>query len=292
MSKKLDISVITCVWNQPEEFFTECAASVGALSADIEWIITDDGSSDDAARSYREIVDAVAGHVPVHLITLPQRSGLSRARNVALERARGQWVVVLDSDDRLAGSLGRMLIELPSHVGLVAFEAAFFSEDSCEHRRIGHFERLFSSYGGTIFDPFLWFDFYYHGIIARQKLLRRIGGYLDRLKVGEDQDILFRAVEALARDQVRFVHEIGYEYRNNPAGVCCREWEAVKCNYIETMLVAAKRRGGNFQDCRFAGVKEVDGCQVDQYQYRSVSGKWLSWEAIQCDYQQMQGAFV
>lgn len=99
MNERRQISVITCVWNQCEDFFSECAASVAALSADIEWIITDDSSSNDAAASYRQIVDTVAGHVPVQIITLPQRCGLSRARNVALNNAAGEWGVVLDSDD-------------------------------------------------------------------------------------------------------------------------------------------------------------------------------------------------
>jgi len=85
------------------------------------------------------------------------------ARNAALEHATGEWVVVLDSDDRLAAKLAGLLVALPSGVGLVAFEATYFTNEDCEHRRIRHFERLFSSYGGTILDPFLWFDFYYHG---------------------------------------------------------------------------------------------------------------------------------
>ena len=173
-----------------------------------------------------------------------------------------------------------MLLALYPPIGLVAFEAIFFSEDAYEHRRIQHFERLFNSHGGTILDPFLWFDFYYHGIIARRDLLHRIGGYLDGLEVGEDQDILFRAIEALPREQVRFIHEIGYEYRDNPAGVCCQRWEAVKPNYTATMLAATERRGENFRDCRFAGVKAVDGSRVDQYEYQSESGDWVSWDLV------------
>jgi hypothetical protein len=192
----------------------------------------------------------------------------------------GEWVVVLDSDDRLAVNLDRMLLALPPHIQLAAFEAKYFSDNGFEHRRIHYFERLFNSRGGTVLDPFLWFDFYYHGIIARNDLLRRIGGYLDGLDVGEDQDILFRAVEALPRSQVRFIGRIGYEYRNNPAGVCCQRWEAVKSNYAATMLAATKRRGAEFRDCRFAGVREVDGSRVDQYEYLSENGEWLSWETI------------
>ena len=111
-----------------------------------------------------------------------------------------------------------MLVALPRHFGLVAFETAYFDDFVYEYRRIRHFEYLFNLYGGTILDPFLWFDFYYHGIIARRDLLRRIGGYRDELRVGEDQDILCRAIEALSREEVRFVHELGYGYRNNPDG--------------------------------------------------------------------------
>jgi len=286
MSKKRDISVITCVWNQCERFFTECATSVAALSADIEWIIADDGSSNDAAESYRKIADAVAGNVPVQFIRLPQRSGLSRARNAALANAAGEWIVVLDSDDRLTLNLDSVLVGLPCHVGLVALEARYFSHDTTEHRRIRHFERLFRSYGGTTLDPFLWFDFYYHGIIARNEVLRRIGGYLDECDVGEDQDILFRAVESLRRDQVRFIHQVGYEYRNNPDGVCGQQWEAVRDKYTATMLAAVRRRGAKFHDCRFVGVKEIDGSQIDQYEYRSSNGTWLSWEQCQAEFQE------
>ena len=93
---------------------------------------------------------------------------LARARNIALKNATGEWVVILDSDDWLASNLGEMLVALPAHLGLVAFETEYFDDVVYEYRRIRHFEHLFNLYGGTIFDPFLWFDFYYHGIIARR----------------------------------------------------------------------------------------------------------------------------
>ena len=289
MTRTREISVITCIWNQSEEFFSECATSVSALSADVEWLIIDDGSSAEAAKSYRDIVDSIAGHVPVQVITLPRRSGLSRARNIALERARGQWVVVLDSDDRLVPNLGEMLGQLPSHIGLVAFEARYFNYNMCEHRRLHHFERLFNLYGGTTLDPFLWFDFYYHGIIARHHVLHQIGGYLNELEMGEDQDILFRAVESLTIDQVRFIHEVGYEYRNNPNGLCNQQWDVVKANYIATMLTAMKRRGLSFQDCRYGGIKRIDGAQIDQYEYKLPKGTWLSWDDCYTEYQRERG---
>ena len=286
VSERRKISIITCVWNQCDQFFSECAASVAAMPADIEWVVTDDGSSPHVTRSYHRIIETVARNVPVRFIKLAQRSGLARARNVALENATGEWVVILDSDDWLASNLGEMLVALPRHFGLVAFETAYFDDFGYEYRRIRHFEYLFNLYGGTILDPFLWFDFYYHGIIARRDLLRRIGGYRDELRVGEDQDILCRAIEALSREEVRFVHELGYGYRNNPDGVCLRQWEAVERNYTNTMLNAANRRGANFSACRFGGFREIDDSRVDQYEYRHSCGGWLSWETTLERYQQ------
>ena len=91
MSERPKISIITCVWNQFYQFFGECAASVAAMPADIEWVVTDDGSSPDATRSYHRIMETVAGNVPVRFIKLAQRSGLARARNIALENATGEW---------------------------------------------------------------------------------------------------------------------------------------------------------------------------------------------------------
>ena len=59
---------------------------------DYEIIVVDDGSKDDTAiliDSYREYVDFIS--IPHH--------GVSRARNVGIERARHPWIAFLDSDD-------------------------------------------------------------------------------------------------------------------------------------------------------------------------------------------------
>ena len=41
----------------------------------------------------------------------------------------------------------------------------------------GRYIEMFRQYGGSSLDPFLWFDFYYHGLIARKEVVRRFGGY-------------------------------------------------------------------------------------------------------------------
>jgi len=73
----------------------------------IEVIIVDDGSFDDTA----EIVDHFCTQdVRFRLIRLSANSGVSHARNVGLDSAKGQWVAILDADDWfLPGRLERLL---------------------------------------------------------------------------------------------------------------------------------------------------------------------------------------
>src|SRR5205814_2339040 len=125
----------------------------------------------------------------------------------------------------------------------------------------------YARFGKTSADPFLWFDFYYHGIIARSTLVKKIGGYTSALEVGEDQDVLLRACEALSIGQVLFWNDISYFYRQNPYGVCSTRWQEVEENYLATMLSAATRRGAAFEACRYAETAVIDDAAIDVYQY-------------------------
>ncbi len=270
-------SVITCIFNQREEYLQQCAQSVAQQGSDIEWIVVDDGSCPDAKRVHRRVIDSDAPNTKVRLIELPENIGIADARNHALESASGQWIIVLDSDDRLTPDIISALANLPDFAQVVCVEVNYFDECMAEHRPITRYERLFQMYGGTTRDPFLWFDFYYHGIITRRSLLNEIGGYNPALRIGEDQDILLRATEAVATDQVFFLNQVGYEYRNNPAGVCNSRWSEVAANYTRTMLEAANRRGGRFVGCCRAGTEMIDDAAVDCYSYQLISGEWVSW---------------
>lgn len=271
-------SVVTCILNQSEIYFRECALSVANQDVKTEWIIVDDGSTAENRQMYKEVLRTVLNTSSVQLIELEKNVGLAQARNIALERSRGDWTVILDSDDRLATGLIKRLDFLSESAAIVCVEANYFSETTAEHRRVNGFERLYARYGRTALDPLLWFDFYYHGIIARSALLRAINGYAPNLRVGEDQDILLRATEAVPKDRFVFLDVVGYEYRVNSSGVCATRWAEVANNYTTTMLDAANRRDANFTGCRFDGPTLLDGAMVDCYSYQEKSGRWLNWE--------------
>lgn len=113
--------------------------------------------------------------------------------------------------------------------------------------------------------------------MARRHLIDSIGGYNADLEVGEDQDILLRACEAIDIGGVFFCDKIGYHYRDNPHGVCATRWNEVERNYGLTMVAAARRRGAKFTKCRMRGKIRLDGANIEAYTYL-LEDRWLAWE--------------
>lgn len=73
--------------------------AAGYSRTDVEWVIVDDGSTDDTQL----VIAEFAPHCPVPLRVLYQpHGGKHRALNMAFHEARGQWCAIIDSDDRLA----------------------------------------------------------------------------------------------------------------------------------------------------------------------------------------------
>ncbi|KRD24259.1 MULTISPECIES: bifunctional glycosyltransferase/CDP-glycerol:glycerophosphate glycerophosphotransferase [unclassified Streptomyces] len=82
-----------------QAYLHECLESVLSQScADLELIAVDDCSPDACG----EIIDEFASRdARVRAVHLPENVGLGRARNAGLERATGDYLVFLDSDDTL-----------------------------------------------------------------------------------------------------------------------------------------------------------------------------------------------
>ena len=93
------LSIIIPVYNV-EPYFRTCLESVfrqGLNEDDFEVIIVDDGSTDQSIDSVQPLIRL---HAHVSVVRQPHHS-LSVARNRGLERAVGQYVLFLDSDDLL-----------------------------------------------------------------------------------------------------------------------------------------------------------------------------------------------
>jgi len=94
MSESPALSVITPVYNGAN-FVRRCYQNLLLQSfTDWEWIVVDDGSTDATADLVRVIKDD-----RVRLFSYQPNQGRGRARNLAVEKSRGDWIVIWDIDD-------------------------------------------------------------------------------------------------------------------------------------------------------------------------------------------------
>lgn len=95
MEKQYDISVILPVYNNVQ-YLEECLDSVLAEKIlSIEIVAVDDGSTDGSGQ----MLDDYAGKYENIRVFHQENSGVGVARNLGLEKAKGEYICYLDSDD-------------------------------------------------------------------------------------------------------------------------------------------------------------------------------------------------
>lgn len=95
MEKQYDISVILPVYNNVQ-YLEECLDSVLAeKNLSIEIVAVDDGSTDGSGQ----MLDDYAGKDENIRVFHQENSGVGVARNLGLEKAKGEYICYLDSDD-------------------------------------------------------------------------------------------------------------------------------------------------------------------------------------------------
>lgn len=86
-------SIIVPVYNRPDEVDELLASLVGQTEKDFEVVIVEDGSS----KPCKEVCDRYSGALDLHYYIKPN-GGPGQSRNYGVERAKGDYVLILDSD--------------------------------------------------------------------------------------------------------------------------------------------------------------------------------------------------
>ena len=154
-----------------------------------ELIIVDDASTDNTRSFLQDIED-----VRITKIYLDKNMGLSRARNVGLNQARGEFIHFLDDDDLLPkGALAAHIKNFRKYPKAVASIGSRVRFDGSGGRKLLQFTRKIVL--RNIFWDVLFGWIAYSGqCFFLTEILRSIKGWADEYTVGEgeDQELLLR----------------------------------------------------------------------------------------------------
>ena len=219
------ISVIVPIYNA-EIFLSDCLTSIlNQTIKDIEVILVDDGSTDgsgDICEKYCRMDDRI------HYI-LQENAGVSVARNTALEVAKGEYVVFIDSDDVVAPDFLQQLLDLSAKGD---FAICGYTRNQSE---LGNAETSrdyydVNSYIIQIFDeslihPNIWMMLFKNDIIQSNKLRFTPGCVRN-----EDTEFY---IKYLTFEKAVVVSDYkGYFYRDNP-GSAVHKFNEKALTFIE-----------------------------------------------------------
>lgn len=192
------VSVVMPVYNG-ERFVAEAIESILRQTFhDFEFIIVDDGSTDGTAAI---LARAAAENPRIRVLTEHHR-GKVHARNTGCKAARGEFVAVMDSDDRASPArLTREVVFLEEHpeIGVLGSWVELIDEAGTVRGRLTHAgEAMFVAWSlhmrNTVANA---------SAMLRREVGERLGWYRDT--AAEDYDLWVRAMQITKLDNIQEV---------------------------------------------------------------------------------------
>ncbi|WP_095298371.1 glycosyltransferase family 2 protein [Helicobacter sp. 12S02232-10] len=129
------VSVIIPSYNTAKFISFALESVISQSFKDFECLVVDDASDDESPAIIQEYAQKDFRVLP---ILLTQNVGVSKARNLALERAKGRFIAFLDSDDMWEKDKLKIQIEFMLSENIVFSHTPYFVVDE-SNKRIGSF---------------------------------------------------------------------------------------------------------------------------------------------------------
>lgn len=207
-----DLSIVIPAYNV-EKYIEECLDSILTQNTKykVEVIVVNDGSTDNTAGK----LERYSQDDNVVIIT-QENQGISVARNQGIDIARGEYIMFVDSDDRLAeGAIDAMLnCAKESKADIVQGGYIRFSTNNKYYQKFEvNYERDIKSTA-----KFYMYQGYPWGKIFRRELWEKV-----RFPQGFwFEDTVIKLVLYGLADVITVCDELVYEYRANDSGISAR----------------------------------------------------------------------
>ena len=192
-------SVIVPVYNRPDEVDELLESLCSQTFKDFEAIIVEDGSQ----KPCKDVCDKYASILDLHYY-LKNNSGPGQSRNYGVERAHGEYVIILDSDVVLPTTyLEATDKSLTSHLSPLTSIVAWGGPDAAHpsftpvQKAISYSMTSFFTTGGIRGGKAKLDKFYPRSFNMgiRRDVYQLLGGF-SKMRFGEDIDFSYRIVEA------------------------------------------------------------------------------------------------
>ncbi len=207
------VSIIVPVYNA-EKYLNRCIDSIlSQTMTDFELLLIDDGSKDNSGRICDEYAEKDAR---VRVFHKPN-GGVSSARNLGLDNAKGKWITFVDADDRCSCNYLEHLLSKVDDTDLIISYAVICdstgekAEVYPEYRvNATNFERLFVD-SDMHWHTSPWAKLYRASIIYENSLR-----FNEMMHIGEDADFLFSFM--LITDKIYVSSDTDYYYTCDVSG--------------------------------------------------------------------------
>jgi len=150
----MDISVVILTWNSGK-YISKCLDSLcrefDQTNLSHEIFIVDNGSKDNTIQLIENFRNNVANN-DIKSIYLEQNTGTTYSRNLALKRAKGEFICIMDSDlEVVKGAIGKLVDALKEYndVGLMAPKLVY--PDGRFQKSTDNFPTIFTKIGRYFF---------------------------------------------------------------------------------------------------------------------------------------------
>ncbi|HEU6451890.1 MAG TPA: glycosyltransferase [Gemmatimonadaceae bacterium] len=238
------VSVIIPCYSQAHLLPEAVESALAQSGASVEIVVVDDGSPDD--------VRAVVNRYPSVRYVRQSNRGLSAARNTGLRESTGEFLVFVDSDDRLlpgALAAGLACFARNPDSAFVYGDFRFMSEEGGPRNRRVRPPLEVDLYGGMLVRNHIEMI---STVLFRRNVLVKEGAFDTSLRSAEDYDLLLRLAR---RYPTSFHRELVAEYRRyEHKGKSLSQNPAVMLRSTMLVLRAQHRftRGNEFYERQLA----------------------------------------
>lgn len=214
------VSFIIPVYNC-KNYIETCVDSILSIrNENIEVLLVDDGSSDGSSELCECLAEKYSSVICIH----QENKGVSTARNIGIKSAKGQYVIFIDSDDKIETNVIKKSIELienyPS-VDMLIYGISFdyYHNANCyrsdvllptlsgEYHLDNCFECLFDLYKSNSLSP-VW-----NKIIRKDLLISNQLQFRNDMFLYEDLEFSLRCMAKC--NYLYFLQDVGYHYRQS-----------------------------------------------------------------------------